>query len=85
VAQRIPVQLHVANALQWLGTLYRNPAEAIKEHVSHAIDEHVNAKLTGAAHERCEVVFTSVRAGREVAPPSFTLPKTPRGTGTEPV
>jgi hypothetical protein len=27
MAQRIPIQLHVANALQWLGTLYRNPAE----------------------------------------------------------
>lgn len=26
MAQRIPIQLHVGNALQWLGTLYRNPA-----------------------------------------------------------
>jgi hypothetical protein len=58
MAQRIPIQLHVANALQWLGTLYRNPAEAIKEHVSNAIDEHLKAKLTGTAHERCEVTFT---------------------------
>jgi hypothetical protein len=58
VAQRIPIQLHVANALQWLGTLYRNPAEAIKEHVSNAIDEHLKAKLTGTAHDRCDVTFT---------------------------
>jgi histidine kinase/DNA gyrase B/HSP90-like ATPase len=58
VAQRIPIQLHVANALQWLGTLYRNPADALKEHVSNAIDEHVKAKLTGAAHELCRVTFT---------------------------
>ena len=58
MAQRIPIQLHVANALQWLGTLYRNPAEAIKEHVSNAIDEHVKAKLTGTAHDRCDVTFT---------------------------
>jgi hypothetical protein len=58
VAQRIPIQLHVANALQWLGTLYRNPADALKEHVSNAIDEHVKAKLTGAADERCHVTFT---------------------------
>ncbi len=58
LAQRIPIQLHVANALQWLGTLYRNPAEAIKEHVSNAIDEHLKAKLTGTAYDRCEVTFT---------------------------
>ncbi|HEX7778768.1 MAG TPA: ATP-binding protein [Vicinamibacterales bacterium] len=55
--QRIPIQLHVANALQWLGTLYRSPAEAIKEHVSNAIDEHLKAKMTGNAQERCEVTF----------------------------
>ncbi len=58
VAQRIPIQLHVANALQWLGTLYRSPAEAIKEHVSNAIDEHVKARLAGTAHDRCDVTFT---------------------------
>jgi hypothetical protein len=58
MAQRIPIQLHVANALQWLGTLYRNPADALKEHVSNAIDEHLKAKLEGAAHDRCDVTFT---------------------------
>ena len=58
MAQRIPIQLHVANALQWLGTLYRNPADALKEHVSNAIDEHVKARLAGAAEERCHVIFT---------------------------
>ncbi len=58
MAQRIPIQLHVANALQWLGTLYRNPADALKEHVSNAIDEHLKAKLQGTAHERCDVAFT---------------------------
>lgn len=58
MAQRIPIQLHVANALQWLGTLYRNPAEAIKEHVSNAIDEHLKARPAGTAHDRCNVTFT---------------------------
>jgi hypothetical protein len=58
MAQRIPIQLHVGNALQWLGTLYRNPADALKEHVSNAIDEHLKAKLEGTAHERCNVTFT---------------------------
>ena len=52
MAQRILIQLHVANALQWLGTLYRNPADALKEHVSNAIDEHLKARRLGAAHER---------------------------------
>ena len=58
MAQRIPIQLHVANALQWLGTLYRNPADALKEHVSNAIDEHLKAKLEGAAFDHCDVTFT---------------------------
>src|SRR5204863_9287798 len=58
MAQRIPIQLHVANALQWLGTLYRNPADALKEHVSNAIDEHVKARVLGLAHDQCAVVFT---------------------------
>ena len=58
MAQRIQIQLHVANALQWLGTLYRNPADALKEHVSNAIDEHLKAKLAGTAHDRCDVTFT---------------------------
>src|SRR5207244_7646267 len=57
MAQRIPSQLHVANALQWLGTLYRNPADALKEHVSNAIDEHLKARLAGTAHDRCDVRF----------------------------
>jgi hypothetical protein len=58
MAQRIPIQLHVGNALQWLGTLYRNPADALKEHVSNAIDEHLKAKLNGTALESCAVTFT---------------------------
>jgi hypothetical protein len=58
MAQRIPIRLHVANALQWLGTLYRNPADALKEHVSNAIDEHLKAKLQGTAHSGCHVAFT---------------------------
>src|SRR5437773_11313073 len=58
MAQRIPIQLHVANALQWLGTLYRNPSDALKEHVSNAIDEHLKARLAGTAHDRCDVTFT---------------------------
>ncbi len=58
MAQRIAIQLHVASALQWLGTLYRNPADALKEHVSNAIDEHIKALAAGTALDRCNVVFT---------------------------
>jgi len=58
VAQRIPIQLHVGNALQWLGTLYRSPADALKEHVSNAIDEHIKAQVQGCALDRCDVRFT---------------------------
>jgi hypothetical protein len=49
--------MNVANALQWLGNLYRNPADAIKEHVSNAVDEHLKAIEGGKARDRCMVVF----------------------------
>lgn len=32
-------------------SLYRNPADALKEHVTNAIDEPLNAKLDGTVHE----------------------------------
>lgn len=57
MAQKIRIHLHVANALQWLGTLYRNPADALKEHVSNAVDEHLKAQLDGTARDRCRVRF----------------------------
>jgi len=55
--RKVPIKLHTANALRWLGSLYRNPAEAIKEHVSNAIDEHLKAKSIGKAFPVCKVAF----------------------------
>lgn len=57
MTKRVPIRMNVANALQWLGNLYRNPADAIKEHVSNAVDEHLNAVAAGTARRRCTVVF----------------------------
>jgi len=56
--RKVPIKLHTANALRWLGSLYRNPADAIKEHVSNAIDEHLKAKNAGKAVPVCKVTFT---------------------------
>jgi hypothetical protein len=56
--KKVPIRLHTANALKWLGSLYRNPADAIKEHVSNAIDEHLKAQAKGQAAEVCRVSFT---------------------------
>jgi|GEM_PF-873013 len=56
--KRVPIKLHTASALRWLGSLYRNPADAIKEHVSNAIDEHLKSKSTGNAFPICKVTFT---------------------------
>ncbi len=69
MALRIPIKLNVANALQWLGTLYRNPADALKEHVSNAIDEHLKAQLDATAHDQCLVTFTLERRRVVVAYP----------------
>src|SRR5438093_12540851 len=57
MTRRVPIQMNVANALQWLGNLYRNPADAIKEHVSNAFDEHLKAIEGGKARDRCTVEF----------------------------
>lgn len=57
MTRRVPIKMNVANALQWLGTLYRNPADAIKEHISNAIDEHLKAQKAGTAREDCHVSF----------------------------
>jgi HSP90 family molecular chaperone len=56
--RKVSIKLNTANALRWLGSLYRNPADAIKEHVSNAIDEHLKAKGIGKELPVCKVTFT---------------------------
>jgi len=56
--KKVPIKLHTANALKWLGSLYRNPADALKEHVSNAIDEHIKAKAIDKALPVCEIIFS---------------------------
>lgn len=58
MTRHVLIQLNVGNALRWLGSVYRNPADAIKEHISNAIDEHLKAQRDGRATETCDVVFT---------------------------
>ena len=48
----------LATVLQLLGSLYRSPADAIKEHVSNAIDEHLKAKSAGKGLSFCQLTFT---------------------------
>ena len=57
MAQRIPIQLHVGSPSVARHSL-SSPADALKEHVSNAIDEHLKAKLEDTAHDRCDVTFT---------------------------
>jgi len=56
--KKVPIKLHTSNALRWLGSLYRNPIDAIKEHISNAIDEHLKAKSNGTSLPICKVVVT---------------------------
>src|SRR3989449_4972470 len=69
MTRRVPIRMNVANALQWLGNLYRNPADAIKEHVSNAVDEHLKAAAAGTALERCTVVFRIAKRQVEIEYP----------------
>ena len=57
MTKKVPIKLNTSNALRWLGSLYRNPADALKEHVSNAIDEHTKALANGSAVPVCEVTF----------------------------
>jgi len=67
--KRVPIRLHTANALKWLGSLYRNPADALKEHVSNAIDEHLKAVALGRAAPSCSVSFVLNRSSIAVEYP----------------
>ncbi len=55
--KKVPIKLNTSNALRSLGSLYRSPSDAIKEHVSNALDEHTKARAAGTAAARCEVVL----------------------------
>lgn len=57
MSRRVEISLHVANALQYLGQLYRSPADALKEHVSNALDEHKKAESRFGALPPCKVLF----------------------------
>ncbi len=61
MSRRLGIGLNVANALQYLGQLYRNPADALKEHISNAIDEHRKAESRGEALPTCKVLFELAR------------------------
>lgn len=69
MTRRVAIRMNVANALQWLGTLYRNPADAIKEHVSNALDEHGKAEAAGMGGGGCTVVFRLEKRQVEIAYP----------------
>ncbi len=58
MAKKVPIRLHTSNALRWLGSLYRSPADALKEHVSNAIDEHMRALKDGGSAPVCGVTFS---------------------------
>ena len=56
--RKVPIKFgSLATVLRLLGSLYRSPADAIKEHVSNAIDEHLKAKGIGKGLPVCQVTF----------------------------
>jgi hypothetical protein len=55
--KKVPIIINTPNALKWLGSLYRNPADALKEHISNAIDEYFKDKNSGETPATCVVNF----------------------------
>jgi len=54
---RKKIKGNMANILTYLGSLYRNPADALKEYVSNAVDEWRKARDKGEILEPCEVIY----------------------------
>lgn len=48
---------NMANILTYLGSLYRNPADAIKEYISNALDEWRKARDNGEMEGPCKVSY----------------------------
>ena len=69
MTREVSIQLNVGGALRWLGSVYRNPADAIKEHISNAIDEHLKAQRDGRAAQYCDVAFTLEKRGIRIEYP----------------
>lgn len=49
---------NMANLLTYIGSLYRNPADAIKEYISNAVDEWRKARDKGEMEGPCEVTYS---------------------------
>lgn len=57
--KEVPIKLgSLGTVLKLLGTVYRNPADALKEHISNAIDEHLKALPLKTALPECHVKIT---------------------------
>jgi hypothetical protein len=54
---RKKIRGNMANLLTYIGSLYRNPADAIKEYVSNALDEWQRARDRGEMEGPCEVSY----------------------------
>jgi len=54
---RKKIRGNMANLLTYIGSLYRNPADAIKEYVSNAVDEWQKARDRGEMEGPCEVSY----------------------------
>lgn len=52
--KRVEVKVNTANVLRYLGSLYRNPADAIKEYISNALDSFL---ANPGAVNHCHVVY----------------------------
>lgn len=52
------IQGNMANLLTYIGNLYRNPADAIKEYISNALDEWRKARDRGEMKGPCEVTYS---------------------------
>lgn len=52
------IQGNMANLLTYIGSLYRNPADAVKEYISNAVDEWQKARNKAEMEGPCRVTYS---------------------------
>lgn len=60
MAKKVEIQANLANLLTYIGSLYRNPADAMKEYVSNALDEWQKGDMATPCEVDCRLEHSKI-------------------------
>ena len=55
MAEKGKIKANLSNLLTYIGQLYRNPKDAVKEYLSNCIDAWLEARASGQVNGYCDV------------------------------